>query len=283
MSELAGRVAQLSAIDAPASALAKQIRAKLPAGPVKDALSGSWLGHALHPLLTDVPIGAWTSAGILDLVGGRESRTAAQRLIATGLLAAGPTAISGWSDWADTEIADDAVRRIGIVHAVSNISAIVLYAASYGARRSGAHGRGVALGAVAAGALGAGGYFGGDLSYARGVGVDNTAFDIPPADWTDALGDAELAEGALAKATVGDVDVVLARIDGQVHALADKCAHRGGPLSEGKIVDGCVECPWHFSRFRLSDGSLERGPSAYPQPAFEVRARDGRLEVRPVA
>ncbi|MGH2840297.1 MAG: DUF2231 domain-containing protein, partial [Solirubrobacteraceae bacterium] len=134
---LSERIASLDVLDAPGKTIARQVRKLLPGGTVKDLLSGSWMGHALHPPLTDVPIGTWTSATVLDLVGGRDCEKAAERLIGIGIAAAVPTAVSGWSDWADTEPASDEVRRIGIVHAVSNITALGLYAASLAARRRG--------------------------------------------------------------------------------------------------------------------------------------------------
>jgi nitrite reductase/ring-hydroxylating ferredoxin subunit/uncharacterized membrane protein len=273
-------IGSLSALDGPAAALAKQIRKILKPGPVKDALSGTWLGHPLHPLLTDVPIGTWTSATLLDLLGGRASRPAAQRLIGVGLLAAAPTAWSGWSDWADSEPADDQVRRIGIVHASANGVAAALYGASLVARRRGAHTTGVLLGLAGASAVGAGGWLGGDLAYARGVGVDETAFARGPEDWTPALDASMLADDRPATATVGDVEILLVRRNGTIHALADRCSHRGGALHEGELLDGCIECPLHGTRFRLDDGSVERGPSAYPQPVYEARERAGRIEVR---
>ena len=277
---LSERIGSLAGLDRPAAAIAGKIRDILPAGPVKDALSGTWLGHPLHPLLTDIPIGTWTSATILDLVGGAASRPAARRLIGTGLLAAAPTAWAGWSDWADSEEGHDAVRRVGMVHALANGTAVLLYGASLLARRRGAHGAGVMLGLAGAGAVGAGGWLGGDLAYARGTGVDETAFDHGPGDWTPALDASMLAPDRPAVATVGAVEVLLVRRDGTIHALADRCNHRGGPLHEGELVDGCIECPWHGSRFRLDDGSLERGPAVYPQPVFEARERDGRIEIR---
>src|SRR5919112_2348247 len=132
-------LAGLEALDPLAKTLGKTARNVLKPGPVKDALSGTWLGHALHPLLTDVPVGTWTSATLLDLFGGKGSRAASQRLIGVGLLAAGPTFWTGWSDWADTEPADDQIRRIGIVHAITNGSAAALYGASLVARRRRAH------------------------------------------------------------------------------------------------------------------------------------------------
>ncbi|HUR84465.1 MAG TPA: Rieske (2Fe-2S) protein [Solirubrobacteraceae bacterium] len=270
----------LSALDAPAKAAAKQVRNILKPGTLKDALSGTWLGHTLHPLLTDIPIGSWTSATLLDLFGGEDSRPAARRLIGVGLLAAGPTALAGWSDWADSETGDEQVRRIGIVHASLNGTATMLYGASLLARRRGAHGTGVMLGLAGAGTMAAGGWLGGDMSFARGVGVDQTAFQEGPADWTPALDASMLVDDRPAVATVGDVPVMIVRRNGTLHAIADRCTHRGAPLHEGELVGNCIQCPWHMSRFRLEDGSVERGPAAYPQPKYEAREHDGRIEVR---
>jgi nitrite reductase/ring-hydroxylating ferredoxin subunit/uncharacterized membrane protein len=278
---LSERIGAIDALDAPAKAIAKQIRNLLPdGGGVKDVLSGTWIGHTLHPLLTDVPIGTWTSATLLDLCGGRASRPAAQRLIGVGLAAAAPTAWSGWSDWADTEPDDDEVRRIGIVHALVNGGAIALYGASFAARRRGAHTTGVLLGLAGAGAMGAGGWLGGDLAFARGVGVNETVFVEAPADWTPALDASMLVENRPAHAIVGDLEVVIVKRNGSIHALADRCAHRGGMLHEGELDGDCIACPLHGTRFRLADGAIERGPSAYPQPVYEARVNDGRVEIR---
>jgi nitrite reductase/ring-hydroxylating ferredoxin subunit/uncharacterized membrane protein len=277
---LAERVGAATSLDGPAEAVAGWVRGAVPRGPVKDTLSGTPLGHALHPLLTDLPIGTWTSAALLDLVGGRGARPASQRLIAAGLLAAVPTAASGLNDWADTTPADDGVRRVGAVHAVANVAALGLYAASLAARRRGRHGRGVALGLAGAGALAVGGHLGGHLSYAKAVGVDQTAFESGPEDWTEVLDDAALIEGQPLGAEVEGQPLVLVRLNGQVHALADRCAHRGGSLHEGELAGNCIECPLHGSRFRLADGSVERGPSAYPQPVYDVRVENGRIAVR---
>src|SRR5689334_2483363 len=136
--ELVGQIERLAELDEPAATVGKTVRDIVPAGPVKDALSGRWLGHALHPFLTDLPIGTWTSAVLLDWLGGRGGRDAADRLIGLGLLAAGPAAVTGMTDWADSEAADPAVRRLGIVHAVSNVAALGLFGASLALRRRGA-------------------------------------------------------------------------------------------------------------------------------------------------
>ena len=278
---LSERIGAIEALDAPAKTIAKQIRNVLPAGGgVKDVLSGTWMGHALHPLLTDIPIGTWTSATLLDLFGGAASRPAAQKLIGVGLAAAAPTAWSGWSDWADTEPGNDPVRRVGIVHAIANGAAAVLYGASFAARRRGAHTAGVLLGLAGAGAMGAGGYLGGDLVLAKGVGVNETLFDEAPSDWTPALDASMLEENRPTRAVVGELAVVIVKRNDSVHALADRCAHRGGPLHDGELEGDCIVCPFHGTRFRLEDGAIERGPSAYPQPVYEARINDGRVEIR---
>src|SRR3954452_22261619 len=277
---LAERIGAAASLDGPAEAVAKWVRGAVPRGPVKDTLSGTPLGHALHPFLTDFPIGTWTSALLLDVFGGRQARPASRRLIAAGVLTSLPTAASGLNDWADTTPADDGVRRMGAVHAVANVAALGLYSASLAARRRDRHGRGVALGLAGIGALSVGGHLGGHLSYAKAVGVDRTAFAAGPDDWSDVYDDAALPEGELRRAEVEGQPVVLARLHGQVHALADTCAHRGGALTCGELVGDCVECPLHGSRFRLSDGSVERGPSAYPQPRYDVRVANGRIGLR---
>ena len=274
-------VASCATLDGPASVIAKKIRGILPSGGgIKDVLSGVPLGHALHPLLTDVPIGTWTSATILDLVGGEGSRPASQKLVGIGLAAAAPTAITGWVDWADSEPGNDPVRRVGIVHAAANVTAIVMYGASFVARRRGAHSSGVLFGLAGAGAMGAGGWLGGDLVFAQGVGVNQTVFDSVAADWTAVLDASMLGDDRPTPAVVGDMPLVIVKRNGVIHALADRCAHRGGPLHEGELEGDCIACPWHGTRFRLTDGSVERGPSAYPQPVYEARINDGRVEVR---
>jgi len=274
-------VAATAALDGPASVVAKKIRGIMPSGGgIKDVASGVFLGHALHPLMTDLPIGAWTSATILDLVGGESSRPAAQKLVGIGLAAAAPTAWTGWTDWADTEPGNDPVRRLGIVHAAANSTAALFYGLSLAARRRGSHTTGVLFGLAGAGAMGAGGWLGGDLVFARGVGVKQTLFADEPQDWTPVLDASMLGDDRPVQALVGDLPVVVVRRNGTIYALADRCAHRGGPLHEGELVGNCIVCPWHGTHFRLDDGSVVRGPSAYPQPVYEARVNDGRVEVR---
>ncbi len=274
------RLERAGVLDGPAERVATLVRGAVPAGPVKDILSGTWLGHALHPLLTDVPIGTWTSATMLDLVGGRSAQPAVEKLLAVGILAALPTAASGMTDWADSTVGDPASRRVGSVHAVANTTALALYTGSLIARRRGRTHRGILLAMAGGGALGLGGLLGGHLSYARGLGVDQTVFETRPSDWTPAGRDAELAEGAAQVVELDGVEIMVTRQRGELFALAERCCHRGGPLHEGSFSDGCVTCPWHQSRFRLSDGAIVQGPATYPQPSYDVRTSEGTIEVR---
>jgi nitrite reductase/ring-hydroxylating ferredoxin subunit len=271
-------LAGLEALDPLAKTLGKTARNVIKAGPVKDALSGSWLGHALHPLLTDVPIGTFTSAVLLDWFGGKRSRPAAERLLAFGLASTVPTVLSGYSDWGDSEVGSDAVRRIGIVHAAANATAATLFAASLVARRRGADGRGLALAGAAT--LAGSGYLGGHLTLAEGIGVDQTTFEEGADDWKAVLGDTELGEGEARCVEADGTAVIVVRRDGELHALSNRCSHRGGPLHEGELDGHTVQCPWHGSVFDVRDGALVRGPSAYPQPAWDTRVQAGRIEVR---
>lgn len=273
-------VESLAVLDPVGKRAAKAIRGALEAGKVKDALSGTPIGHALHPLLTDVVIGSFVSASLLDLLGGDDDGEAAERLLAIGIASYVPTAITGASDWADSEPLGPEVRRVGIAHAATNAVALGLYSASLRARRNGNRGRGKLLALLGGSALGAGGFLGAHMSFVQGIGVNQTAFDPGPGDWERACPSSELAEGELKGVTVGDTPVLLVRRDGAVNAMHDRCSHRGCPLSGGSLDGDVVECNCHGSRFRLADGSIERGPATTPQPAYEARERDGDVEIR---
>ena len=280
---LVSAVESARVLDWPGKTVGKAVRGVLSPGKVKDALSGTWLGHALHPLLTDVVIGSFLSATLLDVLGGDDDGRASERLIAVGIAAYGPTALTGASDWADTEPADDAVRRVGLVHAASNTTALSLYVASLAARRRGNRGKGKILAAGGATVLMVAGYLGGHLSYAQGVGPDQTVFDPGPEDWTPAADASLLPEGRPTRVVVEETPVLLLREADQFFAIHDRCSHRGCSLSDGTVEGDEIVCPCHGSRFDRRDGSVLRGPATAPQPAFQVRVSDGRLEVRRLA
>jgi nitrite reductase/ring-hydroxylating ferredoxin subunit/uncharacterized membrane protein len=247
---------------------------------VKDALHGVWLGHPLHPLLVQVPIGTWLSAGVLDLMP-RTGR-ASSRLISVGLLAAAPTAVSGWNDWS---VLHPQQARVGVVHAATNVTAIGCYLASLGARAKGHWLRGRLLGWTGLAAVVAGGAIGGHLSYRQAAGV-NHAEAVPhlvPEDWQDVAALSELADGTPVERDLGGVKLLLLRRGERVYALANHCSHLSGPLHEGELTDEagqpCVVCPWHGSTFRLRDGAVVHGPATTPQPVFRTRVVDDRVEV----
>lgn len=267
-------------LDGPGKAVAKTLRNAIGPGALKDALSGTWLGHAVHPLLTDVAIGALASATLLDVLGGDRDGKAAERLIAVAIAAYPPTVLTGLNDWADTEVVDPRIRRVGLAHAAANTTALGFYATSLAARRKGARTRGKLLGLTGAAALVVGGYLGAHMSFVQGVGPNQTAFDPGPDDWTDALASAELTADEPRSVVVEETPVLLLRHGDGLHALHDRCSHRGCSLSDGEIDGEVVVCACHGSRFRLEDGSVERGPATAPQPVFDTRESDGQVQVR---
>ncbi len=269
-------VEQASSLDPAADRVREAVARAIPNGPTKDLLSGTWLGHPLHPMLTDLPIGFWTSAFVLDIVGGKRSRPAAELLVGLGVLSALPTAASGAADWSDT---DGRSRRVGLVHAAANTSAIALYTWSWHARRQHRHGRGVALGFLGATAATVGGFLGGHLLARRGIGVDNTAFHAGPSTWTPTVEGASVSTNAC-RIEADGVPMLLLRREDRILAVATTCPHRGAPLDEGSFDAETVTCPWHGSCFALADGALLRGPSAMPLPRYETRVNNGTVEVR---
>lgn len=276
--ELPSRVGANQGLDQVSEVLSKRVSGLLgPGTPANDMLSGPDLGHPTHPLLTDLALGAWSSAVALDLIGGKGSRKAADRLIALGLIAAAPTAASGLADWSSLYGPE---QRIGVVHGASNALSTAMFAMSWVSRKKHKRVKAKLLAIAAMSVAGIGGYLGAHLAYKLGVGVDHTAFSEPPGEWAVIGEESALSDD---KPMIGDVDgtpIMVVRHRGRLHALIDACAHQGGPLHEGKIADGCVTCPWHQSTFALEDGEPLGGPTAFPQPTLEVRATAGKIEVR---
>jgi nitrite reductase/ring-hydroxylating ferredoxin subunit/uncharacterized membrane protein len=273
------RLEEAEALDEPADKLAKVVGPAVRPRLVKNALSGTWLGHRFHPLLVPLPIGFWTGALLFDLLATRRARWAADVLVGSGIAVAVPTAAAGLSDWADAEPEG---RRVGLVHLSCNTLALACYSASLVARLLGRRKAGVGLGLAGAVAISAGGYLGGHLSYVQAVGVEKRRFADGPTTWTAVLDTADLEEGQPRVVRAGDTDVLLYREGSRVHALWARCTHELGPLAEGTFADGCVTCPWHGSTFRLADGKVVRGPAAASQPVYEARVTDGKVEVRAV-
>ncbi len=271
------RVEGAEGLDGPARALSRLTQSKLGRGPLRDVLTGTWLGHAFHPLLTDFAEGGWMAASFLDVFGPHDARHAAQRLVGFGLLAAIPTALTGLAEWAD---ADRTARRVGMVHAASSTAAFACYGWSYLARRRKKNTTAVAVGLVGGVIAIADGYVAGHLSLALGVGVSHTAFAELPADWVPTVSATDLAENALMSAVACGSEILLVRRGQEVFALADRCTYRGGNLHEGALRGDAVVCPRDGCTFRLEDGAVVKGPASVPQPSLETRVIAGLVHVR---
>jgi nitrite reductase/ring-hydroxylating ferredoxin subunit/uncharacterized membrane protein len=252
---------------------------------LSDFFNGTWLGHPLHATLTDLTIGAWTGALLLDgaAVTTDDERLAAgvNALLAVGLASVPATALAGTADWQYTSGRD---RRVGVAHALANVTVGTLMAASLALRLAGRPDRpsGAARLLSTLGYLGllGGAYLGGDLAFRFGVAVNREAWAPPLDDFTAVLDAAALEEGQPRRVEANGRAILLVRQGSEVYAISDVCTHIGGPLSEGKLSDGCVTCPWHGSTFSLADGRVRAGPATAPEDAFEVRVRDGKIEVR---
>ena len=272
---LAQRVESTESLDRAADVASTVLRRVIRPGAVEDTLSGVAAGHPAHPAVVAVPIGAWLAVSVLDAVGA--DAAAISTVQALGIAAAVPAAATGASDWLSTAGPE---RRVGLVHALSNYAGLSLHVASWVARRRGTARAGARLALAGNLVVGVGGWLGGHLSYALGVGVDTTAFQQFPEEWTDVAAETDVRAGALLRVEGGAVPLLLTRADGRIVAYGDRCTHRGGPLDEGEIVDGCVVCPWHGAAFDLRDGTVRSGPATRPQPALDVRVVAGRVEVR---
>jgi nitrite reductase/ring-hydroxylating ferredoxin subunit/uncharacterized membrane protein len=256
--------------------VASVVATVIPKGRVKDVLHGTWLGHPLHPLLTDLPIGFWTSAFVLDLTGRSRHRSAADVLVGLGVATALPTAAAGVADWSELNRPE---QRSGLVHATANLTATALYALSLLARWRGRRATGVALGMAGATAATVGGYLGGHLTFRRASGVNQAAGAPDTRDWTPLTVDGALGSEAPTLAHLGEAPLAAVDDDGPA-ALYARCSHLGGPLQDGEYIDGCLRCPWHASVFRVADGAVVHGPATAPQPAYELRVIDGSIEAR---
>jgi len=245
---------------------------------LRSFLHGTWLGHPLHPLLTDVPIGALTVALVLDLVGVYDGANWATAVGFGGLILA---ALAGFVDLSET---DGKPRQYGGIHATLMFVALVFYAFSLVVRFGYAPGtpfQSTLLAAAGYLFIVLGAYIGGDLVFTFGNMVDRHAWRSGGTKWA-ALDVTEVPDRQPTKAKAGAQTLVLVRQGDKIQALHDTCAHAGCSLSEGKIVGDTIECGCHGSRFKLADGSVVVGPATFDQPSYEVRRADGKLEARRV-
>jgi nitrite reductase/ring-hydroxylating ferredoxin subunit/uncharacterized membrane protein len=280
VTDVVDRLENAGHLDPVVSAVRKVVRAAIRKQSVRDALHGVWLGHPLHPPLTDIPIGTWTAAAILDALPGTGS--ASSTLIAAGCVGYVPTILAGWTDWSELH---EQQQRVGLVHAAAGAAAFSCYVASLSARASGNTLRGKAWAYTGFALVSVTGYLGGHLAFRQAAGVNHVEAvqHVFPQGWHSIGLLDELPDAELAQRSVDGIGLVVVRRGGHVDVLADACSHLSAPLSEGTFTaedgQGCVVCPWHGSTFRLSDGGVVHGPATAPMPRFETRIVDGTVEV----
>lgn len=256
-----------------------------PARRAADLLHGTWLGHPLHPVLTDVAIGAWLMGGLFDAAGmwsrsfivRQVARRVADGLIAIGTASAVPTVLAGLTDY--STISSRAVST-GALHGLLNITGTVLNLLSLKKRRDGRRETGVFLSALSLGVITVSAWLGGELVYRYRIGVNKQEPISKPKEWTAAIDEKDLPEGQPRRVEVQGHPILLYRRQGRIHAIGAVCTHEAGPLEQGKFYDHYVECPLHQSVFDLRDGSVKHGPTTYAEPCFETRTRDGKVEIR---
>jgi len=267
-------------------ALADGVVRALPPGRGTDALHGVPLGQPAHPILVRLPLGCWTSALLLGVYGGRRTERAAAALTALGVAAALPAAATGLADWSALHTHQ---QRVGLVHAVAQAGAMLLFGCSLLARAAARPREGTLLSAGGLAVVVVGGYLGGHLAHRLGAGANHapSVGHLSAIGWQDLCPLAELPEGRPVRRQLGYLGLLAVRRGGtQVAVLSDQCAHLGGPLHQGRVTEvrgeECITCPWHGSAFRLSDGAVRRGPATARQPAFETRiSAEGLVQVRP--
>ncbi|MDR7300842.1 Rieske 2Fe-2S domain-containing protein [Haloactinomyces albus] len=282
------RISEWSWLDNPAKTVRGAVSTMLPGRRLRDLLHGVWLGHPLHPMAVQAPIGAFLCAGLVDALpdAGPGERRVADSLTTVGVLASLPASLAGAADFVQTQPDQ---QRTGLVHATANSAALTSYLLSLRWRATGRRTAAVTAGWTGLALIAAGGVLGGHLSYHQANGA-NQAEDvrhIGPQEWTEVGNVHELPDGVPTRRMVGEVPVVILRNGEHTHVLADRCSHASGPLHQGTLSwpfgrggAPCLECPWHGSVFRVSDGSVVHGPATATQPGFHTRVVGDRLHIR---
>ena len=253
--------------------------------PIRDLLNGRWLGHPLHSAVTDIPIGSLLGVVILDVLG---QPTAADIVLVGTIVFMVLAAVAGLADYSETT--GTPLTRATLHATLMTVGLVILIVSAL--LRAGAPADRtvpIALSIIGFLVITAGAFVGGDVVYLLGNMVSRHAFRGAGTKWIrldtgDVTDLGTLPEATPTKMKAGINDLVVVRIGETVHAMHNVCAHAGGPLNEGRLVDGCIECPWHYSRYRLTDGLAKRGPTVYDQPSYEIRsAEGGGYEVRRLA
>jgi nitrite reductase/ring-hydroxylating ferredoxin subunit/uncharacterized membrane protein len=251
---------------------------------LQDFLNGSWLGHALHPVLTDVVIGGATMAIFLDILrvffSVTDLETATAWTVGLTTLSGVGAILTGLTDFKDTGEGDE--RNIAGLHGVTNIVAIVIFTVSLLQRGGGSHDAAFWTLLIGYLVISLGSYIGGHVVYKFGYMVNHNAFarGKKAAEFTAIMPADGLADATPTRASLGATNVVVVRRGDVVFALKETCSHAGGPLAEGTLQDDSIICPWHQSTFRLSDGAVRHGPASSRQVAYRARINAGQVEVQ---
>lgn len=254
-----------------------------PGRTLQDFLNGSWLGHSLHPVLTDVVVGGFTMLIVLDLISlivGANFRDASLIILGLSILAGLGAILSGLTDYKDTATGDE--RDVATLHGYTNIIAIVVYVVAFFVRLGGGVMTGQILSIIGYLIISFGAFVGGHVVFKYGYMVNHNAFSKGrrAKEFTPILPAAELPENEPTRALLGATALVLVRRGDLVYALKETCSHAGGPLAEGTLVDDSIVCPWHASAFRLSDGAVQHGPATTRQIVYQARIAAGQVEVK---
>jgi nitrite reductase/ring-hydroxylating ferredoxin subunit/uncharacterized membrane protein len=244
---------------------------------VKDLLYGTWVGHPLHPFMTDITLGSLTTSMALDVLGEERGADMALKL---GVLSSGVTALSGAAQWYDATNNEEP-RRLGALHAELNSIALGFYIASWVLRERDNRTAGIATAWIGHGLAHASAYIGGHLTYNLGIGVDRTINIDTIEEWSDTgIQESALTHGEVKRVEVGDVPVMILKDHTAIYAASPVCTHLTGPLDEGPVDGSCVECPWHGSVFDLTNGNVVHGPATAALPIYETRVVTGQIQVR---
>ena len=253
---------------------------------LKSLLNGTWLGHPLHPVITDIPITSWMLAALFDVIwlispsSFSWAARGAEVAVIVGLLAALGAIVTGLTDWSDTYGSE---RRVGFYHGLFNLAATILYFVSILLRLQQASGDSIIaaiIGFVGLISVLIAGYLGGDMVFTKGTGVNHTAWEAGSEDYEAVLPLESVQENKLYRVTASGVPVILLRQGLRFYAISATCPHAGGPLDEGTLTGDIVECPWHGSRFCMRDGRVFTGPATVNAPRYDIRVRNGRVEVK---
>jgi nitrite reductase/ring-hydroxylating ferredoxin subunit/uncharacterized membrane protein len=253
---------------------------------LKSLLNGTWFGHPLHPVITDIPVAAWMITAVFDVLwlisptAFAWAARGAEVTVLLGLLGALGAIVTGLTDWSDTYGAE---RRVGLNHALFNALATMLYLVSFVLRLLQAPGDSILAAIISFVGLASviyAAYLGGDMVFTKGTGVNHTAWEAAGDDYEAVLAVESVEENKFYRVTAAGVPAVLLRQGLQFYAISATCPHAGGPLDEGALEGDVVECPWHGSRFCMRDGRVLTGPATVNAPRYDVRVRNGQVEIK---